>query len=191
MRKIESEKEKEKKQRRRQVISGSLLIILMILSVIGFAFLIKTEEENLKEEIIEYNGIKFTKEIDGWKAKTDNGEIKTKYTPFETGNISADFYISLRDFYMQPLFYVIDNGYAAYEIDENLKYYVSRSQEVCIDEKCKEDLVRKNCSENIIVFRRNNERKMYKNDKCIYIEANYEDQLLMADRLIFKIFEIQ
>ena len=67
-------------------------------------------------------------------------------------------------------------------ITNNLGRYASRIQEACYGE-CERDFPEKDCSENLIVFKEMEERKIYQEEKCIFIEGD----LLSVDAFLYKI----
>lgn len=187
MRKIKSQEEMDKKRKRNQIIIGVLLILTMISSTIGFAFF---SRDNTTSNInkIKYNDIDFELGNDNlWKFKIDNQEFKTVYTPNDVESIDINFSLSINDLYNKPLYFVTNNGEAVNEINQNIVRYTLRFQEVClVGEKCDNDLVTKDCSNNIFILKSSNTTKTYKKENCIFIEGFYEDQIKITDRIIFK-----
>ena len=87
MRKIITQEEKEKKIKRNQLIIGIVLIGLMVLSSLSFAFINNTTS-NINEKI-EYKGIKFVINENGyWSFNVQGTNFLTKHNPKETEDIS-------------------------------------------------------------------------------------------------------
>lgn len=191
MRKISSKEEQEKIRKRNQLIVGAVLIAVMVLSTIGFAFMSNKEDNNNVISKVKYNDIEFTRNGVFWEAKTDSYELQTSYNPLETENISLIFSISLDNFKRKPLFFASSDSETSYELLKNLYPYIERYQDVCLyGENCT-NLVVKNCSDNIFVVKNSNITSIYKSNNCIFIESNYSEHGRIADRILFKIFKIQ
>ena len=194
MRNIESVEEIERKGKRNKVILGVTIIGLMVLSTLGFAVLqgFGTVEDNSGE--INYNGLKFIRNQNGyWEANTQQGvKLTTFYNPEETNEANLSIQAGINDFYNKPLFFVSDNYEAMNELVRNIGVLSNRFQEVCLKgEKCEFDYIEKTCDDNIIIIREMNETKTYKEGNCIFIESPRNQHLLISDKLIFRVYGIQ
>ena len=194
MRNIESPEKKEKKRKRNRLIIGIVLIGVMVLSTVGFALLqgLGVINNNSGNEI-EYNGIKFTQDQNGYWASTIQGiSFLTLNNPKDTEEIPLEIRLDINEIYQKPLYFVTDDTEAMNELAGNIGRFASRYQEVCLNgEKCENDYVEKTCEDNIIVIKTTNETKIYKEENCIFLESTRENHLLISDKLIFRIFEIQ
>jgi hypothetical protein len=165
----------------------------MIVSTLGFAFFSNPNTNQNGNEKIKYNSYEFQRNSQGlWQFVISGQTFTTEYNPQDTENISINFQNSLSNINGKPLYYVISNGNAVYEIENNLGRYASRSQEVCLaGEKCEQNLVIKSCSDNIFAFKETNYTKIYKQGNCTIVEAPYSEQVKISDRLIFNALGIQ
>jgi len=193
MRKIITKEETEKKQKRNKLIVGIILIFTMLFSTIGYAFF-NREGFITNQDKITYKGIDFIKNENSlWQSTINSQTFITFYNPKETENITLGFTSYINEFYNKPLYFVSGNQESIGEIMNNIGIYASRSQKVCLaNMDCAEDLVVKNCTgNNIIIFKENEQIKLYKESDCIFIEAPSEQQVLATDRLIFKLAGVQ
>lgn len=196
MRKIITQEEKEKKIKGNQLIVGVVLIGLMVLSSLSFAFINNTTS-NINEKI-EYKGIKFVTDENGyWSFDIQGTNFLTKYNPKETEDISFLNSKSINEYSNKPLYLVGDNGEHFSEIARNLNNVALRISNACLegDSKCtknNENFPVKDCSNNIIVFKESiNENRVYQQENCIFIETDYANQARYADRFLFNILGIQ
>jgi phosphotransferase system HPr-like phosphotransfer protein len=192
LRKIETKKEQERRQRRNELIVGIFFIVIMILSTIGYSI------DREKEEKVVFNNIKFIKTAQGWKA--DNG-LLTRFLPKQVSNISTNILITA-DYFNGKKIYFSAQSYneleAANEILRNIK--IEKWQLACLEgEENKtgcENLPIKNCKENDIIVLREQKNeteektKIYRDERCIFIEAGSEELIKAADRFIFTIYKI-
>jgi len=178
------------------VAIGLILVVIMLFSTMGYGFLNKrgTEDNGKNLKVIKYNGVEFKKNGLGWEFEIENKKFLTKYNPQETENISLPFIVSLQNYHNKPLYFVSKNSEAVREIGRNLNNFISRNpQYACLEkQECdKEDLPVKNCTnDNIIIIKESRETSNYKQDNCIFIEGEYEENIKVADALLFKILEI-
>ena len=189
MRKILSKEERKRKEKIKQLIIGGFLIVIMTLSVLGFA-LINTNKETKKE--IEYKGIKFIQDNSGyWSSFIKGNQIFTKYNPLELQNISFFILYSIDNYANLPLYFVINTSdqEAVLELKRNMNNFVLRLQDACLpDYKCKEDLPLKNCStDNIIVIEESEENTIIQKENCIFIKSSFRNQIRYADAFLYRI----
>ncbi|MBI2628583.1 hypothetical protein HYW74_00685 [Candidatus Pacearchaeota archaeon] len=203
MRKIETAEEIAKRKKRNQLLVSGVLILIMVVSTAGFAFFSSPDTNptgNQDAEKITYNGLEFKINQNGlWEFIIQGQAFTTIYNPEDTKDIEANFVGAINDYSNKPLYYALSNPEAAGEIDRNIGRYSERSQEICLQEakawqNCTSDLVVKNCTSNIFVFRNivgGNKTNIYKTDNCVFIETEYSEQTKASDRVVFKILGIQ
>ncbi|MFA6023268.1 MAG: hypothetical protein WC781_04225 [Candidatus Pacearchaeota archaeon] len=192
MRQIKSQEEIDKKRKRNQIIIGVLLIITMLSSTLGFAFFSRSDNQDTSQKI-KYNDFEFNKNSNGmWEVTIGEQTFTTTYNPQETEDLNVSFTLTPTEFNNKPLYFVSDNPSAQNEITYNIGRYALRTQNVCLQgTACEENLIVKNCSNNIFVLKSSNQTKAYKQDNCVFIEGYYDEQQRMTDRVIFKFLGIQ
>lgn len=195
MKRILTKKERDKKIRKNQLIIGSILILLMVFSTLGYALSGKEDEQISK---IEYNEINFIKDKSGyWNFEINNQKFSTKYNPGEINERGISFfsYLNINSYKNKPLYFE-GIGEPVYEIGKNLRSFVSRVQGACLsEENCEENLPIKNCSaNNIIIIQepdKNEREKIYTEDNCVFITASLSNQTMYADAFLFEILGIK
>ena len=192
MREITTKDERAKKTRNNQLIIGIVLMSLMILSTIGFAFINNTSSQSLDK--IEYNGIEFINNGNLWYFNIQNIEFSARYNPEELKDINFAGYNSIQNYNNKPLYFVGELGEHFFEIDRNLRdRFVLRINQACFGGlECEEDFPVKDCSDNLIIFKipNNESEKIYKEENCVFIVANYSNQVKYADAFLFDILDI-
>jgi len=192
MQKILTKKQENKKTRQKQLIIGFVLILLMVVSTLGYALGDREKDENNPDKI-EYKGIIFIKNMGFWEFNIENYQFITTYNPKEVENISFFSTLTLQDYISKPLYFTGENNDAIYEISRNLNRFVLRMQKACLlDGKClEEDLPIKDCSEdNMIIIQEpldDEIETIYEMDKCVFIIANSSNQMEYADAFLFHI----
>lgn len=174
---------------------GFVLILLMVMSVLGYGLLSSSRIESQDSDSqVEYNSYVFTSVGGLWRFQIESQEHATSYNPKETEDIEVAE-ASLEDYYNKPLYFVSGNPDALNEFMYNIRRYASRAQEVCLQgELCAGDFVEKNCSSNIIMFKTNEDFEkvqILREDNCLFIEGKSEEMARASDRIVFKLLGVQ
>lgn len=197
MQKILSKSQRERKVKRNQLIVGIVLVGLMLLSTAGYAFMDRTDSSSTNQNAINYKGIVFTRTSEYWNFQLNNLDFTTLYNPEEVKDINPLVYLSLQDYSGKPIYYVTEPSDAESEFARNLDTrIVLRMQKACIpDVNCTDpNLPMKNCSvDNLIVIKepsKNEDEKVYQENKCIFIVSKYSNQTRYADAVLYKILGV-
>jgi hypothetical protein len=189
MRKIISKKELEKRKKRNSWIVGIVLVFLMILSTLGYAFTGSESSEN--GERITYNGINFINQNNFWFAQIENLQFTFSYNPLQVEEQDV-ILNSLESYYNKPLYIVSEDSSASSEIYNNLNPFVLRMQNACLEnETCEEDFPIKNCEDNLIVIRETNFTKIVQKENCVFIEGPLDEIVETTDEFLFQLLNIR
>ncbi len=189
MRKIISKEKEEKRRRRNQLVVGAILILVMVASIVGYAFGRGQKESN--EKII-YNGFEFTKKSGFWNVNIGNYVFSFLYNPKEVQKMSFSLN-SINNYLNRPLYIYSENSEAATEIYRNLFYQnkvVERVQNACpVGEKCEDNSPVKTCEDNFIIIKNSNSSEIKQQDSCVFIEGD-ANLVQLSDEFLFKIIGI-
>jgi len=192
MRQIISKEEKDKKAKRNHLIMGLILIVVMALGTVGYAFSERSSGGSSSK--IKYNGIEFVKTDNYWNFNLQGQNFVTEYSPEEVKNISFSSNLLLQNYAGNPFYISSDFTAPSAEIARNLNPFVLRVQNACLPEdNCIGNLPNKNCSfDNIIVIKepKNETEKIYQEENCVFIVSSLENQTRYADAFLFKILGI-
>ncbi len=198
IRKIQTKEEADKKSKRNQLIVGIILVGLMILSSVGYAFV--HEDNGIGSTTkASYNGFSFLKSGELWGVSISGQNFYFKNLPQDTSNASVSLgSINLNSYSAKPIYFVgFDKSYeATRELITNLGNSVLRYQDACLNGTLCADseLPVKTCSENIIIFSEVqqssnlNQTKVYTNGNCVYITGDYT---LGADAFLYKLLGVK
>jgi hypothetical protein len=188
MRKIISKHQKQKQERRNQFIVGGVLILVMLASVLGYAF---QGENNDASNKIKYKDLEFQKQDNYWYLED---LFRFSYNPLETENFEfAENINSFENYQNEPLYIYSENKYAEAEIYFNLYNYAQRIQYACLDGEemqCETSWPMKNCSNNFIIIREG-EFEIKQKENCLFISGEKEDLTKISDEVLFKILKIK
>ena len=204
---LKKPEDNEKRRRNRNLIIGAVLILLMILSTVGYAILEGNVNESQKNK---YNGYEFTTNTGGYwqtKIKLSGQEktIQTYFLPKDVENISYTGNILLSDFDGKTIYYVSNNygseNNAISALDTELRNYYLRAQSTCSPENenlsfC-QNLPIKSCddaSSQTMIIKINDITNStpsisYKN-YCLAISGSGIDLTKAVDKIIFKIYGV-
>ena len=183
MKRIESYEEVQKRQKRNRFIYGVFMLFLLVVSTAGYAFLSGTGTDSSTDSANVDSGINngigpYSVNLGGQQFSFINSLDKTKDVP-------VDSVITLDNFYQKPLFIASDSDLVGSEITNNLGRYVPRVQRACYG-KCELDLPEKNCSDNLIVYKQSDTRKVYQSQGCVFIDGD----LVAVDAFLYKVLDI-
>lgn len=207
MRKIETKIEKEKKNIRNQFIVGGILILIMILSTLGYS-IGSNINNNEESKTINHNGFEFTEKNGFWFSKYGNIELGFKYNPQQTENINSEVN-NIEMYFGNPLYIFSDSYEAELEIYRNMQYIAQRMQPAClnaenitwtsleedidkkmIEKECENNSPIKNCENNFILILEGDKPEIIKKDNCLFIIEKQENLTRMTDSALFEIFGI-
>ena len=175
MRKIVSEEERQKHANRKKSILTILMLIILLGSTAGYAFLSYTSTDSQNNVPTQQTGA-------GWPFIAGGNTLYLKNSQEGVQNISVSIYNNFGSYSGKPLYIASDNSGITSEIANTLGLYTYRVQEACYG-PCTRDFPEKDCSENLIVWKQSDENKVYQNNSCIFIEGD----IRAADAFIYKI----
>jgi len=166
----------------------AIMIGLLVLSTAGFAIM-GNRSENSGASKEKYGDFEFVKYGGGWATELQGQVYYFSYLPQDVENVSVIGFYSLQDYANKPLYFVNTNV-AAQEILGGVNNIVERYQEACLEGfNCTStDLPVKNCTSNVIVFRKENNTKVWQEENCVYISGNF---VRGADAFLYKILGIR
>ena len=189
LRKIKTQEEIAKKKKQTQIIVGTAMIFLLVVSTLGFSLSTRISEDTQE---IEQNGFKFFQENGRWNTYIEGQNFNFAYLPSQVEEVSVEGIYDLTNYAQKPLYFV-GTSQASSEILNTLERYISRNQEACIEgEDCREDFPTKTCEDNLIIFKESKELesstdKIYKENNCVFIIG---DQIKSADAFLYKVLKI-
>lgn len=192
MRRLVSKQKQQKSDRIKQLIVGTLLIVIMFASVLGYAFQGNEEENNSN---LNYNGFEFVKQDKSWMLQN---AFLFKHSPKDTEEFARNNFLNLLiDYQSKPLYIYSENKEAESEIYQNLYNSVQRIQYACLEKNeseldfnCEKDLPMKNCEDNFILISEGEFNVEQKNN-CLFIQGSYENLTKISDEVLFKILGVK
>ncbi|MFH1311288.1 MAG: hypothetical protein ABIH65_02690 [Nanoarchaeota archaeon] len=188
MQRLISKHDEEEKRKRNQIIVGIILVVLMVLSVLGFALQGGSDGSGNEEtDKLTYNGFEFSYINELWAI----GNFAFKYNPNQVPEIGTD----LKDAtYYQglPLYIYSENKDAEIEVYLNLRQIAERVQPACLEGlECPGDSPIKTCTDNFIIIKETNNSRITQENNCVYIEGTKDEIVKLVDQFLFKILKIK
>ncbi len=209
MKKILTKKERQKIEKRNNTIIGSILVLIMFLSIIGYSFFTSDGDGISQENKIIYNGIEFNLREDGlWHFNVYEKNFRAYYSPKEIRNITQnledikiDSSISYWDFHNKLLYIHYKNDFSADgEILRNVLDIVQRTNHFCFEEdeiidneieECAGPI--KSCEDTnsiLLVTRQGEENSITQEENCIFLEFKEQESLKVASTFLYRILNI-
>ena len=186
MRRIIPKHVEEKKVRRNQFIAGGVLIGLMLLSTMGYAFQMIFNNSNTNaQNTIKYGGFNFLQQNNFWVLSTNIGNFIFTYNPNDVKK-APGVIDRINKYNKTKLYLYSDVPEGESEIRINLGQFASSIENACLQgQKCDQNTSIKNCDENFIVIREGKER-VIQDKNCVFIEGNKADLVNLADEFLLK-----
>ncbi len=185
MRKIISKYEEEKKKKRNQYIVGGVLMLVMLVSVLGYAFpqgqLVNTGSSNVTST---YNGITFTNQNGLWTVNYKNQRLVFTYPPSQVTSDLTNLTENINDLSGKPLYIYSDDNNAQSEISMNLAEFVNGIIPL-------QSLSEKDCTKNEIIIQNSSTSSINQDQNCIMISGQGQDLIASTDNVLFKLFGIK
>jgi len=184
MRKLETAEEREAKQQKTSRIIGIFLLLIMVLSTAGYAFMYFQENSDNSPTRSKVSDQLQT--ADGrWVLNFNDQQLLLQTSEQSAQNISNDLYLTISNFFSQKVYIDYQNNSGVYyEIASNLAPFTEKLIPACYG-PCQENLPEKNCSSLMIVYKKSNANRVYQNESCVFIEGD----IRAADSFIYKLFE--
>ena len=196
IRRILTKEEAGKKRKRNQLLIGMILILVMLLSTIGYSFMQEERTDNGTNQgnVIDYNGFKFVNQSDFWFLTIDNKQYVFRYNPSQVEELKSSFATNIKklDGYTdKPLYVYSENKEAEIEIYRNFQGSAMRIQPACIEgKKCEENVPIKDCQNNFIIIEKAEISSIKQDKNCVIIQGSEENLTKITDEFIFKVLEI-
>jgi hypothetical protein len=190
MKKIVSKYKRKKSDRRKQIIVSVILIGILFVSTVGFAFQ-GSDTSSDEQESIESNGIEFIEQSGYWVAEINQAVFIFRYNPEQIQETNPS--LNLLDNYYNKVLYLNSNtSEAELELFANMGQFVTRIQRACLEgEECLyEDVPIKTCEDNFIIIEQAEEKEIIPNQNCVYIRGPEQELTQLTDEFLFNIFNI-
>ena len=175
------EKRSKKNTRTKQIVVGLVLVVVMLLSTLGYAFQGTTQK---KSKDVVYGDYTFVGVGGNWNLKGTN--LYFNYNPSET----PDLNLSFPDYNQKEVYLDIKNFEIKSEVTNILSYVALRVQDACLEgEECLENVPIKDCTNNLIIVREGENSYLDKN--CVFIQSSEEDLMKTVDGFLFKLLGIK
>ncbi len=183
MRRIETQEEREKRQKRRMHTFSIIMLLIMVISTAGYAFITFQENpDNAKKTSGQAQAQNFDSR---WILDYKEQQLALSSSKESVANISAEIFLDVNNYAGNPVY--IDSGNSSvilYELASSLQNYALKVLPACYGQ-CDLNLPEKNCSDFLIVYKKANENKVYQKENCIFIEGDVRG----ADAFLYKIFD--
>ena len=191
MKKIMSKYKRKKSERQKQIIVSVILIGILLVSTVGFAFQGTDNSEENNQNTIKYNGYDFIEQSGYWLTEIQDVSFIFQYNPEQIQNTNS--FINLLDnYYDKPLYIHSQNSLAESEIYSNLGQLVVRVQRACLEgSECSyEDVPIKTCEENFVIIKQAEESKITQEQNCVTIQGPESELTKLTDEFLFNMLSI-
>ena len=180
MRKILSEEELLARQSKRNKWISILILVMMVFGTAGAAFVYNSETKQPGS-----GNSKVTQNGGRWFAEFSGTTLSFLTSPESAlNNTKISIIPDFNRFYQQPLYIDTNDSLAYGEIYSSLGLFSQRTQQACYQECENSDLVQKDCTNNLIVFKPSENKSIAENQSCIFIQGD----LSTVDAFLYRTF---
>lgn len=182
MRKITSVEEQARKERRRIRALSLLMLLILLGSTAGFAFISYQQDSPTAapgEGEVQDTG-------NGWQLRWQGQTFSLRASPSAVADIPVSATHTIDNYAGQALYVDAESDAILAELSSTLGRYASRFQPACYG-RCKRDLPEVNCSANVIVWRSAEEGGVRQEESCVFIEGD----IRAVDAFIYRALGVQ
>ncbi|MBI3334749.1 hypothetical protein HYZ97_04655 [Candidatus Pacearchaeota archaeon] len=159
---------------------GIFLLLIMVISSVGYAFISSPDSEEEIDTLSE-EGVQ---EINGrWVAVWNGQELVFSSSPESVKEVPVSMNLTIEEYYQQTAYYAQNPGLHA-ELVQSLGLY-SALQPACLG-ACIEDFPEKNCTDLVISWNRTGDNQVSQENKCIFIQGD----LRAVDAFLYRLFDL-
>ncbi|MAG77641.1 MAG: hypothetical protein CL811_12875 [Colwelliaceae bacterium] len=176
--KTKTQEKIDQKRKNRFIVGASIfMLILLVFSSVGFAFLSGSGFSGGEEDPYPTN------EVTGNQIEFLDQTIGFTHSKFDVSDVENEAYSSVLLYRGNTLYIDSENEQATGEIWNSVGRFAQRVQEACLGQ-CERDLPEKSCEDHIIIYRESEENRVYQNDNCVFIEGD----LRAVDSFLYSAF---
>lgn len=182
MRKILTQEEIAVKDRRRNTVISIVLLGIMLLSTLGFAFIYNTGSSSSGSA--GSSGSRVQSSGDKWIAQMGTQQLVFSEPPSVVNETQSYLLANVNQYYQKPI-YIDSNSDAIYsEIGSTLGQYAQRVQHACYQSCTNSTYPQKTCTDNLIVYTPSDTNKISQNSSCVFIEGD----MRAVDAFLYRAF---
>jgi len=182
MQKIRTKEEIDLREQKNKRIFSIIMLSILLLGTVGYGFSFYTSDINQSESPQNSSVINVGNQ---WLVQLGGQNLYFSTDPKTAKEIPVEINTDLNSYYSKPLYISSESQEIAYEISSTLGRYASRNQPACYG-NCTENLPEKSCDDNLIVWKKAENNRVYQNSSCIFIEGDMK----AADAFLYKVFGI-
>lgn len=183
MRRILTREELALKDKRRNWVMSVIILLIMVGSTVGFAFVFKSDNSNNSAKTIPGKLISYGNK---WVAEVEGQQFVFSSSPESTNSTEVVLLSTISQFSGKPLYIDTKSQNMYLEIDSTIGRYAERVQEACYSSCENSTLAEKTCADNLIVIKPAQKNKVYQNQSCVFIEGD----IRAVDAFLYKLFDL-
>lgn len=192
MRKIISKEQAERSSRRKQLIAGGVLVIVMLLSTIGYAFEVNlgSNANSGQVNVTKYNGNALAYANGFWNLKIGNLVYTFATNPQEAYKLDANSIINPASSYSgKPVYIYSQNPEAEAEVLRNMYLLTTLVRNACPQNEanCDASLPIKTCDDNFVIIKESNQTGVTQDRGCVYIKGPGANITSITDGFLLRV----
>lgn len=186
MRSLETNEQREARRKKKVQIISYMLLLIMLLSTIGYGFILFSENNPGNNRNNPDNNGQIQTDSGQWVTNFGNQRLIMQSSKEAVKNITVDVFLDINAFKQAPVYIASgNNSYVYQELAYNMNPFTYKMPAEACYGPCSQNLPEKNCSDYLIVYNKSDSSKVYQQDNCVFIEGD----MRAVDAFLYKIFE--
>lgn len=184
IKRIQTSEDKERKRKRNNMIISIFMLVILVATSAGFAF-VNTGGTPSSDESSNVNNT-INNLPQGNYVQYGGQQIPLIYNKTEVGDVEVTINKSINSYAGETLYLDIetDETVAIQEFGNTLGRVLPKIQRACLNE-CEENIPERSCDEGIVVYRNiEGESRVYQEKECVFIEGD----IRAVDAFIYSVF---
>jgi hypothetical protein len=172
MRKIETKEDIDAKKKRNNKIFTLFMLFILVGGTVGYAFSLFMGTDEFSQTDSEGAG-RVQNYGNQWVITWAGNQHVFSNSPESSFNVTEmNFIPDISKYYNKPLYIDSESDIISNEIGLNLGVYSERVNRACYEDCEESNYVEKNCSDNLIIYRKADENTINQEDNCIFIDGD-------------------
>lgn len=187
MRRIITAEEKAKRDKKRARMLSVLMLVIMLGSTAGFAFISYQQDQQPQQASQQQGQEQLQETANGWLFRFQGQQLLALTSPAAAADVPLDTTVTLEQYAGETLYVDAESEAVVNELATTVGRYASRVQQACHG-TCERDLPEMNCTQgNLIVWKAADDNMVSEEERCIFIEGD----MRAVDAFIYRVFDVQ
>lgn len=187
MRRIITAEEKAKRDKKRARMLSVLMLIIMLGSTAGFAFISYQQDQQPQQALHGQGQGQLQETANGWLFRFQGQQLLALTSPATAADVPVEISTTIEQYAGETLYIDAESEAVVNELATTIGRYALRVQQACSG-VCERDLPEINCTQgNLLVWKAAENNMVSEEERCVFIEGD----MRAVDAFIYRVFGVQ